>query len=179
MSAKMKKTKWFWPWQDQEEEQWLEKQSKQGNHLSKLSAFGRYTFEKGAPKDFVYRLDFMLDDRGEKENYLQIFRDAGWEYLGEMNGWHYFRKEADAEASTEIFTDQHSKVKKYERVITYQASSLGILMLLFITVIEPWEQLHWLSLIVTLIYIVLLVLQIIIVLNIFKRIQTLKENISE
>ncbi len=179
MNETIIKSKWFWPWQDQKEEQWLEEKSRQGNHLYKISAFGRYTFKKGTPKIYVYRLDFMLDDKGEKESYLQIFLDAGWEYLGEMNGWQYFRKEAEAEANTEIFTDQHSKVKKYERLIAYQASSLGILMLLFVTVIEPWEQFHWLSLVVTLVYVGLLVFQSIVLLNIIKRIQTLKGKISE
>ncbi|HCU56765.1 MAG TPA: hypothetical protein DF984_00800 [Anaerolineaceae bacterium] len=55
------KRKWFWAWQDEKEEQWLNAMSKQGYHLISPGSFGRYEFEQGEPKNYVYRLDFMSD----------------------------------------------------------------------------------------------------------------------
>ncbi len=62
-----------------------------------------------------------------------MFRDAGWEYIGEMSTWQYFRKEAKHEEINEIFTDVESKVAKYKRVLTY----LGFFyIILFVIVIS-------------------------------------------
>ena len=49
----------------------------------------------------------------EKEDYLQLFRDAGWEYVGEMSGWHYFCQQAQPGEELEIYTDAESKISKY------------------------------------------------------------------
>ncbi len=39
----------------------------------------------------TYRLDYLVAPR-DKADYLQLFLDAGWAYLGEMNSWQYFHK---------------------------------------------------------------------------------------
>ena len=36
----------------------------------------------------------------------------GWEHIGQLSAWHYFRKEAKEEESPGIFTDVESKVAK-------------------------------------------------------------------
>jgi hypothetical protein len=61
----------------------------------------------------------------DKEDYLQLFRDSGWEYVIEMSGWHYFRKLARPGEEQEIYTDAESKIGKYQRLLAF----LGILML--------------------------------------------------
>ena len=68
----------------------------------------------------------------EKENYLQLFLDSGWEYVEEMAGWHYFRQLARPGEELEIYTDAESKIGKYQRLLTF----LGILTLplIFITI---------------------------------------------
>ena len=85
------KHKWFWAWQDDKEEEWLSDMSKQGLHLSKPGFFGRYEFEQGEPRNYVYRMDFMTGKKDQKDTYLQMFTDAGWEHLGEFGSWQYFR----------------------------------------------------------------------------------------
>ena len=111
------KRKWFWAWQDDKEEEWLSDMSKQGYHLSKPGFFGRYEFEQGESRNYVYRLDFMSDRKVKKETYLQFFADAGWEYIGEFGSWQYFRILAEGEHQPEIYTDVASKIKKYERIL--------------------------------------------------------------
>ena len=45
------------------------------------AAFGQYTFAEGAGREYAYRLDFVT--AAEQEDYYQLFRDAGWEHVGE------------------------------------------------------------------------------------------------
>lgn len=118
MTEIKRKFRWFWAWNDEEQEAWLREMAQQGWHLTKPGAFGFYTFEKGAPKDVVYRLDFKVADV-DKEEYLQLFADAGWEHVGEMGGWQYFRIETPEGETPEIYTDNASKIKKYQRILLF------------------------------------------------------------
>ena len=83
----MRKFKWFWAWQDEAEEEWLREMSNKGWHLKHIGFPTIYTLESGEPVDYVYRLDYRSYWKMEKEDYLQLFRDSGWEYVEEMAGW--------------------------------------------------------------------------------------------
>lgn len=115
-----KKSKWFWHWEDDKEEAWLTQLAKRGLHLKSLALFGKYTFAEGAPRDVVYRLDFVTSNKKD-EAYFQLFRDAGWEHVGEMMGWQYWRKEVKPGETPEIFTDAESKIQKYQRLLGFLA----------------------------------------------------------
>ncbi|MCP4139689.1 MAG: DUF2812 domain-containing protein [Chloroflexi bacterium] len=121
----MKKFHWFWAWEDEKEEVWLREMSQQGWHFKSVSAPGFYTFEKGDAADYVYRLDYFID-RKDMPSYLQIFEDAGWDYMGEMAGWQYFRIESLDGSAPEIYSDKASKAKKYERLILFLVIFLPI-----------------------------------------------------
>ncbi|MDR1687842.1 MAG: DUF2812 domain-containing protein [Clostridiales bacterium] len=58
-----------------------------------------YLFEKGQPKNCVYKLDFQKKSMDDSENYKALFEDLSWEHLQQFNvfggRWHYFRKECD------------------------------------------------------------------------------------
>ena len=114
--SKLTRSRWFWAWDDEKEEKWLTEMANNGWHLKNVSFPGRYTFEQDAPRNMSYRLDFFTD-RKRREDYLQIFADAGWEHVAQYGSWQYFRKEAGPGEEPEIFTDNESKVKKYQRVI--------------------------------------------------------------
>jgi hypothetical protein len=116
----VRKSKWFWHWEDDKEEAWLGQMSKQGLHLVHPSAFGQYIFTRGESRDLVYRLDFVQSNKKD-ESYFQLFRDAGWEHVGELLGWQYWRKEVKPGESPEIFTDVESKVRKYQRLLGFLA----------------------------------------------------------
>jgi hypothetical protein len=49
--------------------------------------------------------------------------------MGEMNNWQYFRKEALNGEAPEIFTDNESKSKKYERILMLLVVFMPILMI--------------------------------------------------
>jgi len=126
----MTKFKWFWAWEDEKEEAWLREMAQNGWHLVQVSFPNVYTFEQGAPRDVVYRLDFFTRHL-DKANYLQLFSDAGWEHFGEYGSWQYFRKEVVPGEADEIFTDNESKAKKYQRILVFLVlffSTLGIIL---------------------------------------------------
>ncbi|MCP5101590.1 MAG: DUF2812 domain-containing protein [Chloroflexi bacterium] len=112
----MKQFHWFWAWDDEKEEAWLHEMSQKGWHFTSVSFPGNYTFKQGNPIDYVYRLDYFTD-RKNMSSYLQIFEDSAWDYIGEMNGWQYFRQETIKGEVSEIYTDGESKSKKYQRIM--------------------------------------------------------------
>jgi len=112
----MSKFKWFWAWQDEKEEAWLHEMAMRGLHLRSVSLPGFYEFEMSEPRNDYYRMDYIVD-RKDYQQYLQLFKDADWEHLGEMGGWQYFRTEGKGNAVPEIYTDKDSKAQKYQRLI--------------------------------------------------------------
>lgn len=113
------KFKWFWAWQDDKEEEWLAEMAAQGLHLDGFDFPTLYRFRLGESAEYVYRLDYPGVSKKERESYLQLFADSGWEHAGEMSGWMYFRREVKPGDPTEIFTDIDSKVQKYSRVMMF------------------------------------------------------------
>ena len=124
---RLRKVKLFTLWQDQKEEAWLRQMAQQGWHLSSVAPLV-YTFVRGDPRDEVYRLDYVVS-KADYEEYKQLFQDAGWELVGEMMGWQYFRKPASADGPKEIYTDAESKVERYRRVLAYLIIFLPIYVL--------------------------------------------------
>ncbi len=118
---------WFWAWDDEKEEEWLREMSQKGWHFKSVSFPSNYLFEQGEPIDYVYRLDYFIN-RKDMDGYLQIFGDAGWDYMGEMGGWQYFRQEAVNGEAPEIYTDNESKSKKYQRIMLFLIIFLPIMM---------------------------------------------------
>lgn len=114
----IRKVKFFWAWQDEKEEAWLREMAQQGWHLVSPSYPCVYTFIQGEARDVAYRLDYITSrvDRGE---YMQLFQDAGWEHVGELVGWQYFRKDAKPGEDPQIYTDPESKIDKYRRLFGF------------------------------------------------------------
>ena len=125
---KMTKFKWFWAWDDDKEEKWLEAMSQNGWHLVDPGFPCVYHFTKGEPRRYSYRLDFRTGSFKSLRDYLQICSDAGWEMVGRMGSWYYFRKECQGTEKPEFFSDKDSKVQKYRRLTLFLAIFLPILL---------------------------------------------------
>ena len=182
-TATLKRTNWFWPWQDEKEEAWLEKMSQEGWHLKSVQLPCIYYFGKGEPCRYIYRLDYMLTKKTEFQNYLQIFTDAGWEYIGEMSNWRYWRKLAVAGETHEIFTDTELKLTKYRRLLSIMAFFLVFLVLIGMNMVlrQPGTEeyhsslINGIYLIGKLIYAVLIPLYVVVVVQLLRRINQLKK----
>jgi len=111
---KRKITKLFFAWQDEKEQTWLEQMAAHGWILDEV-VFICYTFRKEEPQQICYRLDYQEIKQNELQDYLGLFADAGWQYKGRVNNWFYFASKGNE--AKEIYTDIHSKVQKYKRVL--------------------------------------------------------------
>ena len=102
----------------EKEEQFLSKMAAQGWRFVDTNGF-RYTFERCEPEQVVYRIDFSGLDLNERDDYYAMFRDFGWEYLQDFNGFSYFCKNGKgvSEDELEIFSDNSSRIEMMKRVI--------------------------------------------------------------
>lgn len=114
----IKRLKFFLAWQEQKERQWLEEMAQNGWLLSTAAPF-LYTFEEGEPGAYTYQFDFNPLKKSERQEYLQLYQDDGWEKAAEVGSWFYFRKKGDSRGSREIYTDPVSLKKKYKRLLGF------------------------------------------------------------
>jgi len=120
------------PWQDQSEERWLAEQARSGWRLRAVHCLS-YSFETVAPEDMAYRLDFLPRRGHDRTEYLGLFKDAGWEYVGRRGFWQVFRKPVVDGVVPQIYTDPQSRIAMYRRVV----GLLGMLLALMITQTAP------------------------------------------
>ncbi|PWB49809.1 MAG: hypothetical protein C3F13_18395 [Anaerolineales bacterium] len=179
----IKRTKWFWPWQDEKEETWLEEMSSEGLHLNSVHLPCIYTFERGEPRRYTYRLDYMPLNRADKiQEYQQIFTDAGWQYIGEMSNWRYWRTFNSNNNASEIFTDRESKIRKYQRLLGYMAFFLFFLVFIAFRVFpkQPLSSSGTLEIVnafylfAKLCYMILIPIYVVVVIQLLRRINQLR-----
>ena len=117
-----------------EEEIWLREMAKAGLHLKKMIVPCFYFFEKGAPRDVIYRLDFTNNDEGG--DYRTMLGEFGWENCGRCAGWVYWRRDAAEMASElegELFSDDESRLAMVKKVICTRM--LPLLVIFFCCVV--------------------------------------------
>ena len=73
-----KEFRWFSIAQHVQEQDYLREQHKKGWKFVKVTGLGMYHFEKCAPEDVVYQLDYNPDGSAHKDEYLQMFADFGF-----------------------------------------------------------------------------------------------------
>ena len=102
----MKKTvrKWFWAWDFEKEERWLNEMAMQGWVLDGIG-FAKYHFVPCEPGEYTVRLEMHEHD----EAYLGFMRDTGAEYIGRMVQWIYFRRKTEL-GEFDIFSDIDSRI---------------------------------------------------------------------
>jgi hypothetical protein len=169
----IQKFRWFWAWDDEKEEAWLGEMAQQGWHLTAVGLPGFYTFESGEPRWDVYRLDYFTD-RKNKAHYLQIFQDAGWDHVGTMNSWQYFRKTAVEGEMPEIYSDNESKAKKYERIL---AILVALFPIYFISINSLSERAGIAYGILTFVFFAIILLYIYAMLKLIGRVSQLKKKV--
>jgi hypothetical protein len=137
-----KEFKYFSIFNHEKEQDYFRQMHKHGWKFIKVTGFGTYHFEECQPEDVVYQLDFNQEGLENREEYVQMFKDCGWNYVTEMAGYTYFR-EAVADMKDEeenIFSDDASKMDMIERVFK---GRVGVLIILFCGVIVPQLFMQW------------------------------------
>lgn len=116
------------------EENYLREQHRNGWKFVKVSGFCLYHFQKCEPTDVIYQLDYNADSTLQKDEYIQMFRDCGWEYLQNYVGYSYFRKAAsDMDGTEEIFCDDISRLDFMKRV--FKGRMVPLLTIFFLIII--------------------------------------------
>ena len=109
MSERKTVTKWYWVWEFDKEERWLNEMAMEGWALCGVG-FCRYTFERCDPGEYTIRLEMRKPD----PEYLSFMNDIGAEYVGRVTQWLYFRKPA-ADGPFDLF-DLDAKIEHLGRI---------------------------------------------------------------
>lgn len=130
---------WWWGWNTEKVENWLEEMEKKGLNLIKVDfAQYRYTFKKGKVRKMRYCFDYPAY---VKDNYFEIFSEDGWESMdNKMGPWFIWRKPYEDERPN-IYTDTKSLIEKTGRQIrTVIFGVLVTLFLLFLVLISNFDS---------------------------------------
>ena len=134
-----KEFKYFSIFNHESEEEYLRSQHQHGWEFVKVTGIGMYHFQECEPEDVIYQLDYN-QDTNNKEEYIQMFVDCGWEYIQDYAGYSYFRKPvAEMNAEEEIFCDDDSQLAMLERVYK---GRLVPLLVIFSACLLPQFILH-------------------------------------
>jgi hypothetical protein len=117
----------FFVWQDEAEEKWLERQERDGWRLARPGPL--YLFERSTPAEARYRLDYRSRMPGGQQEYLDLFRDAGWHWVGRFGGWQYFR--SSSPEAPEVFSDVTSRMQKYKQMLALLLAALLVNLITF------------------------------------------------
>ncbi|MGN0779757.1 MAG: DUF2812 domain-containing protein [Aristaeellaceae bacterium] len=120
----------IWDWEG--EEIWLNNMAHHGWQLEKVG-FCRYTFVKGEPDQYQYRLQALsgYPSTAESQEYIGFVESTGAELVDTFLYWAYFRQAA-ADGPFELFSDVDSRVKHMKRIRQVLAVLLPLIVLNFI-----------------------------------------------
>ncbi|MBR5537703.1 MAG: DUF2812 domain-containing protein [Clostridia bacterium] len=116
----MRKTirKWFWVWDFDKEEQWLNDMAAQGLALVDVG-FARYVFEECEPDAYQVRLELLenVPSHAESQQYIAFVEETGAEQVGRFCRWVYFRKKT-ADGPFDLYSDLASRIRHLRRIVT-------------------------------------------------------------
>lgn len=102
--------KWFWVWDFEKEERWLNVMAQTGWLLDSVG-FATYRFVPCTPGEYAVRLEMHPRDK----SYIQFMQDTGAEYIGRMCQWVYFRKKTQ-DGTFDLFSDLDSRIAHLDRI---------------------------------------------------------------
>jgi hypothetical protein len=129
-----------------------------------------YTFEQGEPQEWVYRLDFRTSK--ETPEYIEFVQGAGWEYVGKMSSWLYFRAPVSTDAPAELYTDAEGKISKYQRIIGILVITSPAYWVVFLSQLDRFSG--WVALPIALMFVALTGLYALAMFKLIGRINQLK-----
>ena len=112
--------RWFWAWQNDKEEKFLDNMSEYGRRLTQVS-LGKYVFTKDDSGKVKYQIDFKGSTKTTETEYIQFYEDSDWHVIGKPGPWYYFAREYDDENEPDIsiFNNNNSRMRKYRRIFLY------------------------------------------------------------
>ncbi len=102
--------KWFWVWDFEKEEEWLNEMAMSGWVLESVGIC-TYYFVRCEPGEYSVRLEMHPYD----EAYISFMNETGADYVGRMMMWIYFRKKT-ADGPFDLFSDIDSRIQHLDRI---------------------------------------------------------------
>lgn len=111
--------KWFWVWNFDKEEQWLNEMAAKGLCLVS-TGFCKYEFEDCLPGEYQIRMQLLdkLPHHPESQKYIEFLEDTGAEQVGSFTRWVFFRKKASL-GDFNLFSDNASRVKYLTSMLSF------------------------------------------------------------
>ncbi|HEX2924674.1 MAG TPA: DUF2812 domain-containing protein [Ruminiclostridium sp.] len=126
--------KWWWAWEYETIEDWLESMEAGGLRLIDTSFKGLYfSFERCKPGNARYCIDYQSK---LTPDYVSLVKDDGWELFQVGMGWYILRKEYGDERPS-LYTDFESLVARNKSLLTVVAVCLLIEIISFSNLI--WD----------------------------------------
>ena len=110
MSERKTIHKWFWVWEFEKEEDWLNDMALQGWVLDGIG-FCTFHFVRCEPGEYIVRLQLTDTDT----NYMDFMKEINAEYIGRMIKWVYFRRKTDY-GFFEINSNLDSRIAHLNRI---------------------------------------------------------------
>lgn len=115
----MKKTvyKWFWAWDFEQEEKWLNEMAAEGQSLSTVG-FCRYEFEPCEPGEYQFRLELLehMTSHSESQQYISFLEETGAKHVATFGRWIFLRKKTDG-GTFDLFSDYQSRITHLNRIL--------------------------------------------------------------
>lgn len=113
--------KWFWVWDFDKEEKWLNEMATKGLALTAVG-WCRYEFENCVPGEYKVCVNFLDNhfNSVENEKYISFLEETGAEHVGSMFRWAYFRKKT-ADEDFQLFSDNASRIRYLTQIIRFIA----------------------------------------------------------
>ena len=119
---KYKIFKYFYPWQKEEEEKWLNEMSSQGWNLYKVNKLGFYHFVRNIESKYGYEYRMELYDKKlhkkEIDNFVEFLKYNNIQRICNTNEWVYFRREktpVNIEKEFILYNDNYSNVQQVKK----------------------------------------------------------------
>ena len=133
--------KWFWAWEFEKEEQWLNLMAQQGWLLDSVG-FATYYFVSCEPDTYAVRREM----RDHDQVYLDFMAELGAEYVGRMVKWIYFRKRVE-DGPFDLYSDLDSRIGQLDRLGKLLAGCGGANLLIGIAnSFNPVVPIGWVNL---------------------------------
>jgi hypothetical protein len=134
--------RWWWGWNPEKIENWLELMENEGWHLSKLDFnYIRFKFENGESRKIRYCVDYQIN---VQENYFELFKEDGWELVDDKSvPWFIWRKSYQDERP-HIYTDTKSLIERNNRQIWTVGLVVPVEIFVFYMVLEHSSGEIWL-----------------------------------
>ena len=131
--------KWWFVWDFEKEEQWLNTMAQSGWVLDGVGVC-TYHFIPCEPGEYTVRLEMHSPD----DDYIRFMQETGAEYMGRMVQWVYFRKKVRY-GEFDLFSDLDSRIAHLDRIGKALAAVGGANLL--IGLVNTWNtHIGWVNL---------------------------------